>query len=102
MPVAGSAASLPTKAPIQVSPPGRARRETAIVVIGGGPAGLAVGFELQRRGLPFVILERGAAVGESWRRMPRNLKLVSPWKCNSLPGIEKNLFSRHDQISREQ
>lgn len=31
------------------------------VVIGGGQAGLAMGYQLQRRGIPFVILEAYAA-----------------------------------------
>lgn len=71
-----------------------------ILVIGGGPAGLALGFELRRRNVPFLILERGATVGESWRRMPASLKLVSPWKANCLPGTKTNLFPRNHQLTR--
>jgi putative flavoprotein involved in K+ transport len=72
------------------------------LIIGGGPAGLSVGFELKRRGLSFLIIEKGARVGESWRNMPGGLKLVSPWKCNSLPGTARNLFPRHYQPSRQE
>src|SRR4051812_25180814 len=75
-------------------------RELEILIIGGGPAGLSLGFELKKRGLAFLILEKGASVGESWRKMPRDLRLASPWKCNSLPGTEKHAFPRHYQISR--
>ena len=73
-----------------------------VLIIGGGPAGLSLGVELQRRGVPFLILERGATVGDSWAKMPRSLKLVSPWKSNSLPGTSTKLFPRHRQISREE
>lgn len=34
-----------------------------VVVIGGGIAGLATAYELSRRGVPFVLLERGPRVG---------------------------------------
>src|SRR4051812_6341480 len=38
-----------------------------VIVIGGGQAGLSVGYHLARRGVPFVILDAGAEVGDSWR-----------------------------------
>lgn len=34
-----------------------------VVVVGGGIAGLATAYELSRRGVPFVLLERGPRVG---------------------------------------
>jgi len=36
------------------------------VIIGGGQAGLSVGYHLARRGRRFVILEANARVGDSW------------------------------------
>ena len=77
-------------------------RSMDVLVIGAGPAGLALGFELKRRGLRFLILEKGAAVADSWRRMPNRLKLVSPWKTNFLPGSDKHFWPRHHQNSREE
>jgi putative flavoprotein involved in K+ transport len=77
-------------------------RHADILIVGGGPAGLSLGFELKRRGLSFVILEKGGTVGEAWRNMPRSLKLVSPWKCNSLPGTAKSLFPSHHEVSRKE
>jgi putative flavoprotein involved in K+ transport len=71
-----------------------------VLIIGGGPAGLALGFELKRRNIPFLILEKGATVGHSWQRMPTRLKLVSPWKANCLPGTRKGLFPRHHEMTR--
>ena len=38
------------------------------VVIGGGQAGLAIGYHLRKQGRPFVILDADARVGDSWRR----------------------------------
>jgi putative flavoprotein involved in K+ transport len=38
-----------------------------VLIIGAGPAGLAVAAELRRAGLESEILERGTAVGSSWR-----------------------------------
>jgi putative flavoprotein involved in K+ transport len=36
------------------------------VIIGGGQAGLAVGFHLHERGLPFLILDENERVGDAW------------------------------------
>src|SRR5882724_2289340 len=57
------------------------------VVIGGGQAGLSVGYHLARRGLPFVILDAQARVGDSWRRRWDSLRLFSPARFNSLDGL---------------
>jgi putative flavoprotein involved in K+ transport len=38
------------------------------VVIGGGQAGLAVGYYLRQLGLPFVILDENNRIGDAWRR----------------------------------
>src|SRR5215207_8113291 len=56
-----------------------------ILIIGAGPAGLALGYHLRQRRIDFRILERGPAPGESWRSMPTTLRLISPWKSNRLP-----------------
>jgi putative flavoprotein involved in K+ transport len=56
------------------------------VIIGGGQAGLAAGHELARRGLPFVILEANARIGDNWRSRWQSLRLYSPARFDSLPG----------------
>ncbi|HSC90504.1 MAG TPA: NAD(P)-binding domain-containing protein [Gaiellaceae bacterium] len=56
------------------------------VIVGGGQAGLAVGYDLQRRGRPFVILDGNARVGDSWRRRWPSLRLYSPAASDGLPG----------------
>jgi putative flavoprotein involved in K+ transport len=63
----------------------RERYET--VVIGGGQAGLAVGFHLKRQGRPFVILDRNERIGDSWRARWESLKLYSPASRDGLPGM---------------
>ena len=57
------------------------------VIIGAGQAGLATGYHLQRRGRPFVILDAGSRIGDHWRRQWDSLKLYSPAKYDSLPGL---------------
>lgn len=57
------------------------------VVIGGGAAGLQVGRMLQQRGIPFLIVDAHARVGDTWRGRYRSLRLFSPRSVNSLPGL---------------
>jgi len=57
------------------------------VIIGAGQAGLATGYHLRRRGRPFVILDAGSRVGDNWRRQWDSLRLYSPAKYDSLPGL---------------
>jgi len=57
------------------------------LVIGGGQAGLAVGYHLQRNGGPFLILESSRRVGDGWRSRWDSLKLYSPASRDSLPGM---------------
>jgi len=55
------------------------------IVVGAGPAGLAVSYELQRVGVDHVILERGR-VGQSWRDRWDSFCLVTPNWYVQLPG----------------
>lgn len=55
------------------------------VVIGAGPAGLAVGACLRRAGVPFLILEQADSVGASWRRHYNRLHLHTPKAFSGLP-----------------
>jgi putative flavoprotein involved in K+ transport len=56
------------------------------VIIGGGQAGLAVGYHLARRERPFVILEANERIGDSWRGRWDSLRLFTP-RYNGLPGM---------------
>lgn len=58
-----------------------------VVVVGAGPAGLAVSHELSVRGIDHVVLERGRTA-ESWRsRRWDSLRLLSPAWATRLPGL---------------
>jgi putative flavoprotein involved in K+ transport len=57
-----------------------------VVVIGGGQAGLAMGWHLGRRGLDFVVLEAGSELGHVWRDRWDSLKLFTPARYSALPG----------------
>jgi len=70
-----------------------------VLIIGAGPAGLALGAELKSRGVEFLIVDKGN-IGDSWERMPTRLKLVSPWKCNWLSHADRKRFSANAQLTR--
>ena len=57
------------------------------VIVGGGQAGLATGYHLKRRGRSCVILDAGERVGDSWRKRWPSLRLYSPARFDSLPGL---------------
>lgn len=57
------------------------------VVVGGGPAGLAVAACLRRRGVEPLILDEGSEVGESWQRRYDRLHLHTPRVQSALPGL---------------
>jgi putative flavoprotein involved in K+ transport len=57
------------------------------VVIGGGQAGLSVGYHLQRKGVQFVILDASARVGDAWRKRWDSLRLFTPARFSSLDGM---------------
>lgn len=56
-----------------------------VVVVGAGPAGLAISYEFQRAGVEHVVLERGR-VGQSWRSRWDSFCLVTPNWTMQLPG----------------
>src|SRR5207249_661790 len=66
----------------------RATTHVETVVIGGGQAGLAVGYHLKRRNQPFVILDANERIGGSWRtRTWDSLRLFTPARFDGLPGF---------------
>lgn len=65
----------------------RTREFVQTLVIGGGQAGLSVGYHLARRGIPFVILDAHARIGDAWRRRWDSLRLFTPARYNGLPGM---------------
>src|SRR5512139_1084458 len=57
------------------------------VVIGGGQAGLSVGYHLARRGLQFVILDANERIGDAWRNRWDSLRLFTPACFDGLDGM---------------
>ena len=73
------------------------------LVLGGGQAGLAVGYHLARRNLPFLILDANERVGDSWRKRWDSLRLFTPARYNALPGLafpgSASVFSTKDEVA---
>ena len=57
------------------------------IIIGGGQAGLSVGYHLAKRDRPFVILEANERIGDSWRNRWDSLRLFTPARYNGLDGF---------------
>ena len=62
-------------------------RNLDVLVIGGGQAGLAMGYHLKRLGHRFQIVERNARVGDSWRNRHDSLVLFTPRAYSALPKL---------------
>ena len=72
---------------------GQSRRYD-VVVIGGGQAGLAVGYHLAQGQREFAILDAGARVGDAWRTRWEGLRLFTSGRLNSLPGMPDMFLPR--------
>lgn len=58
-----------------------------VLVIGGGQAGLAIGYFLAERDLRFLIVDRGHELGHVWRSRWDSLRLFTAAQYNGLPGM---------------
>ena len=72
---------------MSVAAPGAATRQREVLVIGGGQAGLAIGYLLAQQGRPFTILEAAGEPAAAWRTRWDSLKLFTPVRYDSLPGL---------------
>ena len=63
-------------------------RQCESLVIGAGPAGLAVGACLRRSGVPFQIVEQADSIGASWRRHYDRLHLHTDKGHSALPYLD--------------
>lgn len=57
------------------------------LVIGGGQAGLSVGYHLAKRGISFLILDANPRIGDAWRNRWDSLRLFTPARYAGLPGL---------------
>ncbi len=63
------------------------REDVETLVIGGGQAGLAMGYQLSRRDLPYKIIDANPRIGDAWRNRWDSLRLFTPNRLNRLPGM---------------
>jgi putative flavoprotein involved in K+ transport len=61
--------------------------KVSTLVIGGGQAGLTVGYQLARRSLSFRILDAHPRIGDAWRNRWDSLRLFTPARYAGLPGL---------------
>ncbi len=61
--------------------------DTDVLVVGAGPAGLAVAACLRKQGVEPLVVDRGSTVGESWLRRYERLHLHTPRVQSALPGL---------------
>lgn len=80
-----------------------APEQVGTVVIGGGQAGLAVGYHLARQGLSFVVLDASGRIGDAWRKRWDSLRVFTPARFNGLPGMPfpgpRHSFPGKDEVA---
>ncbi|CAG9623731.1 flavin-containing monooxygenase [Sutcliffiella rhizosphaerae] len=73
------------------------------VIIGGGQAGITMGYYLKKAGKSFVILDENKEVGASWRNRYKSLVLFTPRQYSSLPELPmdgpKGEFPSKDDVA---
>jgi putative flavoprotein involved in K+ transport len=73
-----------------------------VIVVGAGQAGLAIGYLLAQQGRDFVILEADDAPAAAWRARWDSLKLFTPVRYSSLPGLrfpgDPESYPTRDQV----
>ena len=79
------------------------REHFDVIVIGGGQAGLSVGYHLARAGVRFVILDANERIGDAWRKRWDSLRLFTPAKLNGLDGMPfpapRNYFPTKNEMA---
>jgi putative flavoprotein involved in K+ transport len=82
--------------------PSQASDDVEVAVIGGGQAGLAMGYFLHHQGCRFVILERGGQIAPAWRERWDSLTLFTPRRYSGLPGLsfpgDPEGYPRRDEV----
>jgi putative flavoprotein involved in K+ transport len=68
---------------------------TRVLIIGAGPAGLAVSHCLAREGVAFDLVDRSGEPGGAYRAIPRSTRLLSLARHISLPGLPFHCETRY-------
>lgn len=73
------------------------------LVIGGGQAGLVMGYYLSKAGISYQIIESNSRIGDSWKKRYDSLVLFTPRSHSTLPGLnvpgEKDGYPIKDEIA---
>jgi putative flavoprotein involved in K+ transport len=73
-----------------------------VIVVGGGQAGLAIGYFLARQGRKFAIFEAAEEPAAAWRARWDSLKLFTPARYSGLPGLafpgDPDRYPRRDDV----
>lgn len=73
------------------------------LVIGGGQAGLAMGYYLSKAGISYQIVDSNIRIGDSWRKRYDSLVLFTPRSHSALLGVhvsgEKDGYPTKDEIA---
>lgn len=73
------------------------------IIIGGGQAGLSVGYGLAKAGKQFAILDANERIGDAWRNRWDSLKLFTPTYLNGLAGMpfpgKQHVFISKDEMA---
>lgn len=69
------------------SPTAVESHDLEVLVVGGGQAGLAIGYCLAQQRRHFAILEAAEEPADAWRTRWDSLKLFTPARYSSLPGL---------------
>jgi putative flavoprotein involved in K+ transport len=67
--------------------PGPAGSLLDVLVVGGGQAGLAMGYHLKQSGRSFQIADAHEQIGETWRSRWDSLQLFTSGRYDNLPGL---------------
>lgn len=74
-----------------------------VIVVGGGQAGLTMGYRLDKKGLRYLILNASAEPTGSWPNYYDSLVLFSPAEYSSLPGLrfpgDPKRYPKRDEVA---
>jgi len=74
-----------------------------VLVIGGGQAGLSMGYHLAERERSVVIADANSEVGDMWRSRWQSLKLFTASQFNNLPGMrfpgDPDTYPTRDEVA---